>query len=117
MCDSEDKDLETLVEAIGETLVYTAREPILLVRMEEHFSPKPAKLATSPDEEKNLRHALGRLSERLGGPPRIVISGPGQELPTYDTYASAAIDEILHSFHRCRRSICRAPYAACAALA
>jgi hypothetical protein len=34
-------------------------EVILLVRMEEHFAPKPAKLASSPDEEKKLQARIG----------------------------------------------------------
>jgi len=104
----EAEDTERLAAAISEALTYTAHEPIFLMRMEEFFSPKPAKLANSKDEEKNLNRRIGRLTEKLGGPPRLLIVGKDQELDTYDTYSSAAITEILHSFHRCRRSVCRA---------
>jgi hypothetical protein len=103
----QQSSLDELTRAIGEALTYTAHEPILLKRMEKFFSPQPAKLAATKDEEKELNRRLARLSERLGGPPQLVIVERERRLNTYDTYASAALQEILCSFHRCRRSICR----------
>jgi hypothetical protein len=105
--EEQESRVDKLTRAIGEALNYTAYEPILLSRMEEFFSPEPAELVTTKDEEKELNRRMGRLSEKLGGPPQIVIVEREQPLDTYDTYASAALKEILYSFRRCRRSICR----------
>jgi hypothetical protein len=106
--DQVDKDqIDEFARVIVEALDYTAREPILLLRMEEFFSPRPAKLANSKDEERTLKTRIDCLTEKLGGPPRLLILEADQQPNTYDTYAGAAIAEILHSFHRCRRSVCR----------
>jgi|SRR5665213_2413432 len=107
MSESKSKYNEKLTRAIGEALDYAGREPVLLVRMEEFFSSKPASLASSSDEEKNLIFRVGTLCQTLGGPPKIVILKPGEEPPNYETFPTAAIDEILSCFHRCRRSVCR----------
>src|SRR6266849_1470770 len=105
--EEQESRVDKLTRAIGEALNYTAREPILLMRMEEFFAPEPAKLVTTKEEEKELNHRMSRLSEQVGGPPRLIIVERDQPLGTYDTYASAALKEILYSFDRCRRSICR----------
>ena len=55
----------------------------------------------------SVRNRLDRLVERLGGVPRLVILDPGGSPPQYDTYSIAAIQEVISSFERCRRSICR----------
>lgn len=103
----EEKYVEELVKAIGPALAYTANEPILLARLEKFFRPAPAKLARTKDETESLNQRVGRLCENLGGPPQIIIARENEPLDTYDTYAAAALNEILNSFHRCRRSICR----------
>jgi len=94
---------ERLVSLIGEALLYTANEPVLLVRSEEFFSPKPANLRL----DRPLRQRLSQLIERIGGVPRLVFYEPGGDLPQFDTYGNAAVQEILSCFERCRRSVCR----------
>jgi len=92
-----------LTRLLSEALRYTANEPVLLVRAEEFFSPKPAKL----EIEKPLKYRLGRLIEQMGGVPLVMVSKPGDPVPEFDTYGHAAIQEIFSSFERCRRSVCR----------
>jgi len=43
----------------------------------------------------------------MGGAPRLIFRKTGDSLPEFDTYGDAAIDEVVSSFERCRRSICR----------
>ncbi len=92
-----------LVTLIREALLYAANEPVLLVRSEEFFSPKPANL----EIDRSLRHRLGQLIERIGGVPRLIVYKQGGDPPQFDTYGNAAIQEILSCFERCRRSVCR----------
>lgn len=105
--EEEEKYVDELTEAITEALSYTAHEPILLVRLEKFFRPTPSKLASTEEEAKALNQRIGSLCRRLGGPPPFIIPREDEPLATYDTYAEAALNEILHSFKRCRRSVCR----------
>ena len=105
--DEEEKYVEELVKAIGPALAYTANEPILFARLEKFFRPAPAKLAETKEEAKDFNQRIHHLSENLGGPPQLFITRQDEPLDTYDMYASAALTEILHSFDRCRRSVCR----------
>jgi hypothetical protein len=105
--DEEEKYVDEVTKAIGRALAYTANEPILLIKLEKFFRPAPAKLASTEEESEGLNQRIGRLCQSLGGPPQLIITKENEPLDIYDTYASAAFKEILHSFHRCRRSICR----------
>jgi len=97
--DKEDR-LATLVR---EALLYTVNEPVLLKRSEEFFSRKPAILKIHPP----LGRRIHRVLEQIGGVPTIIPYEVGSTLPQFDTYGDAAIQEIIYSFERCRRSVCR----------
>jgi hypothetical protein len=92
-----------LTDLIGKALVYTANEPWLLVRFEEFLSPKPASL----DFSRPVTNRLNKLTEKMGGVPRLIVYKTGEKLPEFDTYGDAAIHEVAFSFQRCRRSVCR----------
>jgi hypothetical protein len=94
---------ERLTDLIGKALLQTANEPWLLVRFEEFMSPKPASLSFS----RPLAGRISKLTEQMGGVPRLIVHKIGDKLPEFDTYGNAAVHEIDSSFQRCRRSVCR----------
>ena len=92
---------------------FTYFTPILLFyslrNMEEFFSPRPAKLAQAEDETRDLEEKLEKLSEKLGHPSKFAITDDGEsDLPDFDTYGTAALQEIVTTFHRCRTVACKA---------
>lgn len=98
-----------LAEDIGRLLDFTLNEPVLLRRLEKHYSPKPAKLASSDVEVAALKERLDRLTDLLAGAVEAAHtpSVPASP-PVLDTYAASAISEVLEAFHRSRSSVCRA---------
>lgn len=102
--DSEDR----FAEVLGEVMAYAAKEPVILGRLEEYFSPKPAKLAESIDEQSKLNAQVERVIRAFGGAPKLIIQGNNDPKPMYDMYMAAALNEAITMFHRARRSICRA---------
>jgi hypothetical protein len=63
----EDEDLDRFTEVLAATVKSVVNEPVLLGRLEPHFSPKPASLAPHDSDEKELQQRVGRLIARLGG--------------------------------------------------
>ncbi len=102
--DAEDK----LASVLGDAMAFVTNEVIVLARLEEFFSPKPAQLADSEVSRKALQQRVDKLSETLGGPPRLIIHFTNEPKPHYDTYPDAAFDEALTLFHRARVSVTRA---------
>ncbi len=102
-----DRD-DRLASAISGALQHAANETLVLARLEEFFSPKPAQLATGEAEVKALNAQVDRVTALYGGAPRLIFRGINDPKPTYDTYMSAAIDETIEVFKRARRSLCRA---------
>lgn len=102
--DREDR----FAEAIGGALQYAANEAVVLARLEEFLSPKPAQLATDEDAVKSLNDLADRVTALYGGVSRLIIRGVNDPKPAFDTYLSAAIDEAVEVFKRARRSLCRA---------
>ena len=105
--DENDDRLDRLTNVLSNPLAYTVNEPVLLDKLEEFLSPKPAKLVNSDAEEQSLNKRVDELQRNLGGVPRLIISKDGEPPPTYDVYAEAALSEMLSAFHRCRRSVVR----------
>ncbi|MGY8904898.1 MAG: hypothetical protein ACKVIH_10155 [Burkholderiales bacterium] len=104
-----DPDSDSRFAAVlGEALAHAASEPILLARLEEFFSPQPARLAESSEEETQLNSQIHRVVAAFGGAPRLIIQEIDASKPMYDTYMSAALSEAMAVFHRARRSVCRA---------
>lgn len=99
---------DRLAAVLGDVLAHAATETPILARLEEFFSPQPAKLAASEDAAKALNSQVDRLEAIHGGAPRLIILGINDSKPKYDTYMSAALDEVIEGFKRARRSICRA---------
>jgi hypothetical protein len=99
---------DRLAKALGSALQHAASEAVMLARLEEFFSPQPAKLASTPPEIKVLDELADDAIRLYGGAPRLIIQRINDPKPTYDTYMSAAIDEAIEVFHRSRRSLCRA---------
>jgi hypothetical protein len=108
MPEIEDSRLDEITQDLARVLDFTANEKVLLRRLEELFSPTPSKLADTKEEVQSLERRLGALVKKMGGPPRLIIVAPvEQERRHYDTYISAAITEMLATFHRCRSEVCR----------
>lgn len=99
---------EKIASVLGDAMAFVTNEVIVLARLEEFFSPKPAQLAESEESRKALQQRVDKLSEALGGPPRLIIHFTNEPKPHYDTYADAAFDEALTLFHRARVSVTRA---------
>jgi len=98
-----------LIENIGELMRHTLNEGVLLEKMEEFFSPRPAKFVQTQDEVKHLEVKLSKLAEKLGGQSALNISDEDEsKLPQFDTYGASALQEILTTFHRCRRATSKA---------
>lgn len=70
-----------------------------------YFSPMPASLPLGTGGP--LEDMLDKLSEALGGPPRLILIPEGKERPRFDTYTTAAIDESINAFMRARTSVRR----------
>jgi len=98
-----EKKIDRLTHVLCEALRYTANEPTLFAQSEEFLSPKLAKL----EIDRPLGNRINKVIEQIGGVPRLIMYRTGDALPRYDTYGGAAIREILDSFQRCRRSVCR----------
>jgi hypothetical protein len=94
---------ERLTALMHEAMLYTINETALLARLEEFFSPKPARL----ELKESLWRRLGEMTEKIGGVPRLIVHKIGDPPLEFDTYARAAIEEIVSSFERCRVSVCR----------
>lgn len=101
--DREDK----LAAVLGNVLKQSVNEGLVLAQLEafEFFNPMPASIPLG--EGTTLEASLDKLSATLGGPPRLVIVLKGERRPHYDTYAEAAIGEIVSCFMRARTSVCR----------
>lgn len=99
---------ERFAEAVGGALQYAANEAVVLARLEEFLSPKPAQLAADEGAVKSLNDLVDRVISLYGGAPRLIIQGVDDPKPKFDTYLSAAINEAIEVFKRARRSLCRA---------
>jgi len=99
---------DRLARAITDSMAYAANETRLLAGFEEFFSPRPARLWDSDEQEKALHLRINRIAESLGGPPRLVIRGRSEPLAQYDTYPAAAFQEVLSVFYAARNCVCRA---------
>src|SRR5713226_8402027 len=104
----DNERLDSYVAALSATMQYAGTEPIVLAQLEEFFYPKPAKLAASDSDAKELEKRADRVVERLGGPPRLLITSADGSKPRYDLYPAAAMYEVIRMYHRTRRSVCRA---------
>lgn len=96
---------DRLIQILGKTLEYVANEAVVLNRLEEFFSPKPAKLAASDTEAKALQHRTDCVIELLGGPPKSDTQSANSV--HHDIYPLAAISEVMNMFHRTRKSVAR----------
>jgi hypothetical protein len=108
MTDANEDAQDKLAAVLGDAMAFVTNEVIVLARLEEFFSPKPAQLADSDESRKTLQQRVDKLSEALGSPPRLIIHFTNEPKPNYDTYADAAFDEALTLFHRARVSVTRA---------
>jgi hypothetical protein len=104
----EDEDLDRFTEVLAATVKSIVNEPVLLARLEPHFSPKPASLVPQDSDEKEFQQRVDRLIVRLGGPPNLIFRGKDEPRPRYDEYPGAAMHEVVNMFHRTRRSVTRA---------
>jgi len=99
---------------LTKVMEYIAAENIALVLLEDHFLPKPAKLAQSESETKAIEKRMSRIIQQFGGQPQrhlIIRANDGSDdgkSEHFDAYPAAAMVEIVNMFHRTRRSVCRA---------
>jgi hypothetical protein len=105
---------DTLTTAFTKIIEHIAAERYALALLEDHFDPKPAKLAPSTPEAKALEGRASRVVASFGGPPQrilIIRANDGSDdgkAEHFDDYPAAAMAEIVNMFHRTRRSVCRA---------
>jgi hypothetical protein len=93
---------------LGEAMAFASNEILILASLEEIFSPKPARLADSEESRKALENRIQRVAQTLGGAPDFIIQLANKPKAKYDTYANAALDEVLTMFNRARVSATRA---------
>lgn len=109
MTDDPKADLqyERLAKILGNVLSLSANESVVMAQLEafSFFSPMPASLPLGTGGP--LEDRLDKLSEALGGPPRLIPVPEGKERPRFDTYATATIHESINAFMRARTSVCR----------
>jgi hypothetical protein len=104
MMQRDDEDRRIIVD----TVEHFVKEQVILARLERHFSPKPATLAPSDSDGKELERHIDRLVEQLGGPPIVIIRRDDDPKRRYDLFPGAAMSEVIAMFHRTRHSITRA---------
>lgn len=97
-----------LANALGNALQYAANEAIIFAALEEFFSPKPAQLAEGVIQQEALNEQVHRVTMLYGDAPKIIFQAENEPKPLFDTYLFASINEALETFHRARRSLCRA---------
>jgi len=109
MEDIEDEQVGRFAEFLGKLLEIETNFSVTEKRAEEYFKPKPAVLVANDEDAKKLSVTLSRLGESLGAPPKLFIfKNDGSEaLNTYDTFPDSVLSEILSSFWKARRAICR----------
>jgi hypothetical protein len=100
--------LDKFVESLSTALSHTVNEIILLNNLEDFFSPKPSKLYSSNEDGQNLQTRIDSIVERLGGAPDLIIQSHDSSRPKYDTFQNAVMYEVITSYQRCRKAICRA---------
>jgi len=100
-----DEAADDLDHILRHVVTHASEEAVYLVHLEHRgaFDPAPAALEIDNALDEKLR----TLKERLGGPPRVLITLIGDPPPEFDLYVEAAVDEILSSFERSRTSVCR----------
>jgi hypothetical protein len=96
-----------LLKVLGNILIVSANEAFVIAQMEafDLFDPRPATLRLG--ESTTLSERVHGLVQALGGPPQLIYRNEGGQAATYDTYAAAAVREILSSFDRARTSVLR----------
>jgi hypothetical protein len=105
---ASDERTDRLADVLGDTLAHAANEALILARLEEFLDPKPPELVTSKEHADAVNKSIDSLIREYGGPPRLIIHVTNDPKPRYDTYLSAALDEVMQSFNRTRNSLCRA---------
>ncbi len=105
---SDNARLDRFVESLSRALSHTVNEPILLNNLEEFLFPKPSKLYSSKEDGQNLQTRIDSIVERLGGAPEVIIQTIDGSKPKYDTFQNAVMHELITSYQRCRKAICRA---------
>lgn len=104
----DDSARDKTASVFGEAMVFASNEILILASLEEVFSPKPAQLADSEESRKALENRIQKVAQILGGAPDFIIHLVNQPKAKYDTYANAALNEVLTMFNRARISATRA---------
>jgi hypothetical protein len=104
----EDKQIDEFIDFLVKLLDMEINLAVTEKRAEDYFSPKPALLAPDDETAKNLDAILSRLAKLLGAPPNVFIfENENEERKAYDTYPKSVLSEMLASFWKARRAICR----------
>jgi len=105
--EKQETDVEEFADVIGDAMAYVANEAVILARLEGHFTPKPA-ILWREGEQGNIKKRLDNVIEKMGGSPESFLHFEGDPLPIYDTYSNAALNEVIATFYRARKSVSRA---------
>ncbi len=104
----ENEQTSRFVEFLGKLLDIEINFAVTEKRAEDYFDPKPARLAVDDKAAKSLDAALSSLANSLGSPPSVLILDHECEEPeTYESYPVSVLSEMLSSFWKARRAICR----------
>lgn len=119
--DMKDEMPDEFTDNLGRLLAWTTNEDIILKRMDKFFSPRPARLAATDEELKEMETKIAKLLKQLGGRSEFSIPPviPRKELQdfneylnekntgvAFDTYGEAAVQEIISFFDRCKHAVC-----------
>ncbi len=100
-------DSDLIQKLLGNVLMLSVNEGLVAAQLEafSFFEPMPAKLdlTAGSDLDRNLLN----LSVAMGGPPKLILAKDGENRPQFDTYAEAAISEVVKAFMLARSSVCR----------
>lgn len=107
MLTADEDQQDRLIQALGHALELTVNESVIIAQLEEFFDPRPARIASSQREAKDLETRSEKLQRDLGGAPPFIIQLHGDQIRTYDVYANAVFSELMYNFHRCRRAVSR----------
>lgn len=107
MSEENEEYIDKIAKICGNILSQTVNEAIVLNQLEGIMSPKLTSLAKTKSEEKAIQERMLKLQRSLGGIPKLIIKHKNKPAPRYDTYPVAAINEIISTYHRCRKSLCR----------
>ena len=102
------KHLDKVVDLLAACVVYPINDALVLSLLERVASPKPASLALTTKEKRQVNNRIKKLRQKLAAPPEFIIYLKKEGPPKFDTFGETALHEIVSAFDRSRHAVCRA---------